>query len=164
MKKSIRTGDFLIPDDFIDFTKSRILTFYKNDRIHMDMSYPFCQSLRKLLINSSKIADNIKIHDKGVYLTTEGPRLETVSEINFFSNYADVVGMTLVPEITLAREQGLCYASICVICNMAAGLQKNLNTDEISKIFIERKPLIFEIIKNLIKDIENKKMCECNLK
>jgi hypothetical protein len=46
---------------------------------------------------------------------------------------------------------------------MAAGLQKNLNTDEISKIFIERKPILFEIIKNLIINIENKKMCECNL-
>ena len=72
--------------------------------------------------------------------------------------------MTLVPEITLAREKGLCYASFCVICNMAAGLQKNLITDEISKIFIERKPLLFEIIKNLIRNIENKKMCKCNIK
>jgi 5'-methylthioadenosine phosphorylase len=164
MKKNIKKGDLLIPDDFIDFTKSRILTYYENDRVHIDMSYPFCHSLRKLLIESCKISGNIKIHDKGIYFTTEGPRLETISEIKFFSNYADIVGMTLVPEITLAREQGLCYASLCIICNMAAGLQKNLKTDEISKIFIKRKPILFKIVKNLIENIENKEMCECNIK
>jgi 5'-methylthioadenosine phosphorylase len=163
MKKNIKKGDLLIPDDFIDFTKSRIQTYYENERVHIDMSYPFCHSLRKLLIESCKISNNIKIHNKGIYFTTEGPRLETASEIKFFSNYADIIGMTLAQEITLAREQGLCYASLCIICNMAAGLQKNLNTDEISKIFIERNPILFKIIKNLIENIENKETCECNI-
>ncbi len=161
LKKKIKTGDILIPDDFIDFTKSRCQTFFEKDRIHVDMNNPFCPSLRKLLIKSCENFDNIKTHDKGVYITTEGPRLETASEINFFSNYADVVGMTLNPEIVLAREQGICYASICVVCNMAAGLQKELKIDEISKIFNQRKKLLFNLIMKLIENIRYKKKCYC---
>ncbi len=164
MKKTILTGDFVIPNDFIDFTKSRCLTYFENDRVHIDMNNPFCPSLRKLLIESCKIVDDKKIHNRGVYLTTEGPRLETSSEINLFSNYADIVGMTLVPEIILAREQNICYAALCVICNMAAGLQNELKTDEISKTFIDKKPVIIKVIKKLIKNIENKKKCKCNKK
>jgi len=164
MKKTILTGDFVIPNDFIDFTKSRCLTYFENDRVHIDMNNPFCPSLRKLLIESCKIVDDKKIHNKGVYLTTEGPRLETSSEINLFSNYADIVGMTLVPEIILAREQNICYAALCVVCNMAAGLQNELKTDEISKTFIDKKPVIIKVIKKSIKNIENKKKCKCNKK
>ena len=164
MKKTILTGDFVIPNDFIDFTKSRCLTYFENDRVHVDMNNPFCPSLRKLLIESCKIVDDKKIHNRGVYLTTEGPRLETSSEINLFSNYADIVGMTLVPEIILAREQNICYAALCVVCNMAAGLQNELKTDEISKTFIDKKPVIIKLIKKSIKNMENKKKCKCNKK
>jgi len=164
MKKTILTGDFVIPNDFIDFTKSRCLTYFENDRVHIDMNNPFCPSLRKLLIESCKIVDYKKIHNRGVYLTTEGPRLETSSEINLFSNYADIVGMTLVPEIILAREQNMCYAALCVVCNMAAGLQNELKTDEISKTFIDKKPVIINLIKKSIKNMENKKKCKCNKK
>ena len=164
MKKTILTGDFVIPNDFIDFTKSRCLTYFENDRVHVDMNNPFCPSLRKLLIESCKIVDDKKIHNRGVYLTTEGPRLETSSEINLFSNYADIVGMTLVPEIILAREQNMCYAALCVVCNMAAGLQNELKTDEISKTFIDKKPVIIKLIKKSIKNMENKKKCKCNKK
>jgi len=164
MKKTILTGDFVIPNDFIDFTKSRCLTYFENDRVHVDMNNPFCTSLRKLLIESCKIVDDKKIHNRGVYLTTEGPRLETSSEINLFSNYADIVGMTLVPEIILAREQNMCYAALCVVCNMAAGLQNELKTDEISKTFIDKKPVIINLIKKTINNMENKKKCKCNKK
>jgi 5'-methylthioadenosine phosphorylase len=164
MKKTILTGDFVIPNDFIDFTKSRCLTYFENDRVHINMNNPFCPSLRKLLIESCKIVDDKKIHNRGVYLTTEGPRLETSSEINLFSNYADIVGMTLVPEIILAREQSMCYAALCVVSNMAAGLQNELKTDEISKTFIDKKPVIIKLIKKSIKNMENKKKCKCNKK
>lgn len=164
MKKTILTGDFVIPNDFIDFTKSRCLTYFENDRVHIDMNNPFCPSLRKLLIESCKIVDDKKIHNRGVYLTTEGPRLETSSEINLFSNYADIVGMTLVPEIILAREQNMCYAALCVVSNMAAGLQNELKTDEISKTFIDKKPVIINLIKKSINNMENKKKCKCNKK
>ena len=161
MNKDLQPGDFVIPHDFIDFTKSRPLTFFEDRRIHVDMTNPFCPSLRRLFIRSCKnICDNA-IHEKGVYLTTEGPRLETTSEIKMFLNFADIVGMTLVPEIVLAREKGICYASICVVCNMATGLQNKLTANEILEIYNEKEPLILKIIQSTIESIKNKQDCNC---
>ena len=93
MNKAIQPGDFVIPHDFIDFTKSRPLTFFEDSRIHVDMTDPFCPALRKLLVDSCKKIGGIAFHEKGAYLSTEGPRLETASEIKLFSNFADIVGM-----------------------------------------------------------------------
>jgi len=162
IKNNIRPGDFVIPHDFIDFTKSRPQTFYNDKRVHVDMTNPYCPSLREILANSGKQIKNIKIHERGVYLATEGPRLETSSEIQFFSKYADIVGMTGVPEVVLARERRMCYAAICVVCNMAAGLQKKLTADEISKLYKEKQSVISKVLKTTIEALQDKrKPCSC---
>ena len=162
INKSIHAGDFVIPHDFIDFTKSRLQTFYNDKRVHVDMTDPYCPSLRDELVKSCKQIKNIRSHERGVYLSTEGPRLETVSEIQFFSKYADVVGMTGVPEVVLAREKRICYATLCVVCNMAAGLQKRLTTDEISKLYKRKQPLISKILRMAVESMQDKqKECHC---
>lgn len=162
MKKSIQPGDFVIPHDFIDFTISRPLTFFNDERVHVDMTDPYCPSLRDSLIQSCKQMKDTKVHEKGVYLTTEGPRLETVSEIQFFSQFADIVGMTGVPEIVLAREKSICYASLCVVCNMATGLQNRLTADEISQLYKEKKPALSNILKSTIESLKDKRRtCHC---
>ena len=161
MIKDLQPGDFVIPHDFIDFTKSRPQTFFEDRRIHVDMTKPFCPPLRRLLIRSCKKISDITYHERGVYLTTEGPRLETASEIKMFKNFADIVGMTLVPEIVLAREKGICYASICVVCNMATGLQKKFTANEILEIYNEKESLILKILQSTIESIENKQDCNC---
>lgn len=161
MNEAVQPGDFIIPHDFIDFTKSRPLTFFEDSRIHVDMTDPFCPALRKLFVGSCEKIGNIVSHEKGAYLSTEGPRLETASEIKLFSNFADIVGMTLVPEIVLAREKGICYASLCVVCNMATGLQNELTVDEISEIYAEKKPLVLEVLRSTIESISNKGNCNC---
>ena len=161
INKSMQPGDFVISHDFIDFTKSRSLTFFEDSRIHVDMTDPFCPYLRRLFIDSCKKIDGIVFHEKGVYLTTEGPRLEPVSEVKMFLNFSDIVGMTLVPEIVLAREKGICYASLCVVCNMATGLQNKLTADEISEIYNEKDPFVLEVLQSTIESIGNKKDCIC---
>jgi 5'-methylthioadenosine phosphorylase len=157
MKEKIKPGDFVIPHDFMDCTKSRRLSFFNHKRVHIDMTNPFCPTLRELLKESCNKIGNT-FHDKGVYLVTEGPRLETASEIRFFSSVADIVGMTLVPEIVLAREKGICYASLCIVCNMATGLQERLSADEISWIYRKKEPIISEILKLSINSIRR---CSC---
>jgi 5'-methylthioadenosine phosphorylase len=161
MNKNIQPGDFVIPHDFIDFTKTRELTFFDNKRVHVDLTNPFCSSLRKSLIKSCKKVRGANNFEKGVYLTTEGPRLETAAEIDFFSNFADIVGMTLVPEVVLAREKGICYASLCLVCNMAAGLQEKLTADEISKIYKQKERIISDILQMTIMSIDKKRDCNC---
>lgn len=162
MKNNIHPGDFVIPHDFIDFTKSRPQTYFNDRRIHIDMTYPYCTSLRDSLIANCKKIDDINLHERGVYLTTEGPRLETTSEINLFLKFADIVGMTGVPEVILAREKGICYVSLCIVCNMAAGLQDKLDADEISQIYSKKKSVISQILLLTLNSINEKRKCECS--
>jgi len=161
LKKSIKPGDVVIPHDFIDVTKSRSYTFFDDQRIHVDMTSPYCPTLRTALIAATKTVSSTLLHTKGVYLATEGPRLETAAEIKFFSTAADIVGMTGIPEVVLAREKGLCYASLCLVGNMAAGLQQELPADEISLIYKQKESLLSKIIQETIMLFPEKKQCTC---
>ena len=164
MKVDIKPGDIVIPHDFFDATKNRVTTFYDDRRFHVDMTVPFCSALRILLDESSKKIEDITVHSRGIYLAMEGPRLETTSEIKFYSSIADIVGMTIIPEVILARERGICYASICIVCNMAAGLQDMLPADDIGKVFKTMEKPVEMILRNVIQNIENKKSCSCKTK
>jgi 5'-methylthioadenosine phosphorylase len=161
MKQSIKPGDIVLPHDFIDLTKTRPYTFYDDRQFHVDMTNAFCPGLRDVLVATAKTEKSVKVHEKGVYLTTEGPRLETPAEIKCFSQFADIVGMTLVPEVVLAREKGMCYASVCVVCNMAAGLQKQLSADEIGKVYRKREAVVANICKYAIRALKETRECDC---
>lgn len=123
LRKDIKPGDLVLVDQFIDFTKSRPVTFFDEQGcvVHTDVTEPYCPDMRKFIL--SMPAEGIKLHGKGTYMCAEGPRFETAAEIKAFAMLGgDVVGMTGVPECVLARELGICYACICVVTNYAAGL------------------------------------------
>ncbi|MCX6665039.1 MAG: MTAP family purine nucleoside phosphorylase [Euryarchaeota archaeon] len=161
LHKQMKPGDIVIPHDFIDFTKTRPQTFFESERVHVDMTNPYCPLIREQLLIAAKKIHSLTVHDHGVYLATEGPRLETISEIKFFSQYADVVGMTGVPEVILAREKSICYASLCLVSNMAAGLQSELSTDTIKKMYTQKQPYISKILTSTITNLEKKQKCSC---
>lgn len=164
MNKNMLPGDFVVPHDFFDATKSRSLSFFDDKRVHVDMTDPFCPTLRDKLISACEQNKELTVHRNGVYVTTEGPRLETVSEIKFFASVGELVGMTLVPEVVLAREKGLCFASLCVVCNMAAGLQKNLPVDEIKKVYAEKESYLSKVLKETIAHLIPEFDCDCENK
>ncbi|EEP60935.1 S-methyl-5'-thioadenosine phosphorylase [Sulfurihydrogenibium yellowstonense] len=180
---SLKPGDFVISDQFIDFTKSRVQTFYegvcsknddteikdevseflKNKRVvHIDVTNPFCPEMRDVLI---KVCDknNFPFHQKCVYAATEGPRLETSAEIKFLGLIgADIVGMTLVPEIVLARELKMHFASISVVTNLAAGISQNrLTSDEVVEMMKEKNEQIKTVVLDFIENLPERFNCEC---
>lgn len=161
MKKEIQPGDLVIPDDFIDETTSRPQTFYDEKRVHVDMTEPFCQSLREMLQKSCEKISSLRFHKRGVCLVTEGPRLETAAEIKFYAIVADIVGMTMAPEVILAREKGICFASLCLVCNMAAGLQSRLTADEIACIYTQKEMVISSVLKTTISSLKDARPCHC---
>ncbi len=124
-------GSLVIPDQIIDYTTSRINTFFEenlNDVTHIDFSYPYSESIRKIIFDSAE-KQGIQLIDNAVYASTEGPRLETAAEIKRLKrDGCDIVGMTGMPEAALARELEIDYASICVNANWAAGLSDELIT------------------------------------
>jgi len=116
-------GVLAIPDQIIDYTHGRAATFVVlgGDINHVDFTRPYCEELRVACLEAGRRAGE-KIINGGVYGVTQGPRLETAAEINRLErDGADMVGMTGMPEAVLAREIGLCYATIAVVVNPAAG-------------------------------------------
>lgn len=114
LRENIKPGDLVFPDQFIDHTKHRPLTFHDEKVIHTPMADPFCKELRTLLIQSAKEL-KLRHHKSGTVITIEGPRFSTRAESHMFRAFgADVINMSTVPEVTLAREMGLCYQTIAM--------------------------------------------------
>ena len=122
--ESLRIGQYVIPDDVIDETKSRPHTFFEGTGWGFVRQNPvFCPTLTSAI---GRVMTELKLDYRagGTYVCTEGPRLETPAEIRKFRLCgADMVGMTLIPEVFLAKELEICYASICYITNYAEGLR-----------------------------------------
>jgi 5'-methylthioadenosine phosphorylase len=132
LRQEMKPGDFVLTDQFIDFTNNRICTFFDgtNGVVHTDFTEPYCPECREVLVKAAE-AVGIAMHRTGCYVCTEGPRFETPAEIRMFAVLGgDLVGMTNVPEVTLAREAGLCYATVSMVTNYAAGVSPTALTHE----------------------------------
>lgn len=133
-------GTLVVPDQIIDYTHGRESTFVDSaDRavLHTDFTYPYSASLRSRLLSAASLAQ-LSCLDGGVYAAVQGPRLETIAEINRLErDGADMVGMTGMPEAILARELGLSYATIAAVVNHAAGRgdsQRGVNLEDVGKV------------------------------
>ena len=116
------SSDIVVPHQIVDYTMSRTGTFFDEGRVvHVDMTHPYTPALRDRLLRGAAAA-GIAVHDGGVYGVTEGPRFETVAEIDRMErDGCTLVGMTAMPEAALARELGMEYAACAVVSNPAAG-------------------------------------------
>jgi 5'-methylthioadenosine phosphorylase/5'-methylthioinosine phosphorylase len=121
----------IIPDQIIDYTHDRKHTFFEENLsavTHIDFTYPYSEALRKRLQQASKDC-GIYVYNGGIYGATQGPRLETAAEISRMErDGCDIVGMTGMPEASLARELGLNYACCALSVNWAAGKSGNVIT------------------------------------
>ena len=125
LSSNFRSGEMVLLDQFLDFTKSRPQTFYEGGHqgvLHVDMTEPYCSAVRQVIMDASEHIGSV-VKNGACYVCTEGPRFETPAEIRMFQHFgAELVGMTSVPEVVLARELGMCYASIALVTNEAAGI------------------------------------------
>lgn len=162
---AMKPGDFVLVDQFLDFTKSRINTFYEGGErgvVHVDVTSPYCSSLREKLHTAGKHID-INIHTKGTYVCAEGPRFETPAEITMFAKLGgDLVGMTNVPEVVLAREAEMCYATVSMVTNYAAGISSQpLTHSEVVETMQANTDNIKNLIMSAIKLIDPGADCTC---
>ncbi len=163
LREQIMPGDLIFADQFIDNTKRRALTIYQDRVVHTPMAEPFCHNLRSLLAQTAQEL-NLVCHDKGTVITIEGQRFSTRAESRMFRAFgADIINMSTVPEVIMARELGLCYQIIAmstdydswkegedpVTWEMISSRMAD-NVDKVKKLIIETLPKI-----NFIK-------CVCN--
>lgn len=164
LKKEYKPGDIVIPDQFVDLTKSRSCTFYEGGQVcHISVADPFCPELRRTAI--SKISNlGITMHQKGTYVCIEGPRFSTRAESLFFkeSVKAELIGMTLVPECPLAREAEICYISLSTITDYDVWADIPVSSREVMEILNKNVERTRKIISELIPEISVEKFeCDC---
>jgi len=118
-------GRFVLPDDLIDLTRGRPSTFFEHSALGFVRQAPvFCPELRRVCTKALGGLD-VDVTEDGTYVCTEGPRLETPAEVRLFASWGgSLVGMTVCPEVFLARELAICYAPLCFVTGHAEGLAR----------------------------------------
>uniref|UniRef100_A0A170YLN7 S-methyl-5-thioadenosine phosphorylase n=1 Tax=Triatoma infestans TaxID=30076 RepID=A0A170YLN7_TRIIF len=95
------------------------------------MEPAFCEDTRKVLINVAKDL-KLKVHESGIAISIEGPRFSTKAESNLYRSWgASLVNMTLVPEVILAKEAGLCYAAVAIATDYDCWRGSVVDVDEV---------------------------------
>lgn len=152
-------GSMQIMEDFLDFTKNRVATFHdgQDGVIHTEVTNAYNKELREAVLQAAKNL-KLEVFRGGVYACFDGPRFESAAEIKMTSILGGtVVGMTGVPEVTLACEKGLRYAALSLIVNPAAGLSDEVITvDEIDRIIKTTGEKVVRIIDETIKLLSGK--------
>ena len=113
MREDIPPGMIVVPDQFMDFTKTRKATFFDEGIVaHVSMARPVSEKLSRVLYETCKeIGLDVKMG--GTYLCIEGPQFSSKAESNFYRSLnVDIIGMTNMPEAKLAREAEICYATL----------------------------------------------------
>lgn len=114
LREEIAPRHFVVPDQVIDRTRSRVNTLYDGLAVHVGFSHPFDPMLRGVLLAACR-EQGVTVHDGGTYVCMEGPLFSTKAESELHRSWgASLIGMTALPEAKLAREAEMAYASICL--------------------------------------------------
>ncbi|MBS3956499.1 MAG: MTAP family purine nucleoside phosphorylase [Clostridiales bacterium] len=132
--------DVMIPDDFIDLTVKQDI--YVNGDHLLIMRQPICPSLASLLSDSAG-STFPRVYRRGTYLVTDGPRFETVAEVDYMKRLGgDIIGQSLAPEVFLARDIGACFAGIYIVVNYGEGIVRQWEHDELKAVFFDESATI----------------------
>ena len=161
LREEIGRGDLVIADQFIDFTRHRDITFFDEFKAgtmnHTPMADPFDRKLRELIISAAgKIG--IPVHETGTIVTIEGPRFSTRAESKMFRIWgADIINMSVAPEVILANEIGIPYATIAMSTDYDCWKTDeepvtweavievfNSNVSKVLRLLLEVVPLIYQ--------------------
>jgi 5'-methylthioadenosine phosphorylase len=138
IRADLGPGTIVVPDQILDYTWGRKTTFFEGSDsavTHIDFTHPYCEKMRRQCIEAAARAGE-RCMEGGVYAATQGPRLESAAEVNRLErDGADMVGMTGMPEAALAREMDMCYATIAVVVNHAAGRGSSAEAIHLERVY-----------------------------
>ena len=162
LREDYKPSEFVLVDQFIDRTKWRADTFYEGGKVcHISTADPFCPEMRAIFL---KTANWLKIpaYDKGTYVCIHGPRFSTRAESKLFKSWGvDVIGMTLYPEVVLAREAEICYVSIAMITDYDVWAEKPVSTSDILATMARNGENFKKLIMEAIPRIPEGRKCLC---
>lgn len=145
LNRDIVPGSLVIPADYLSLAEIPSIHDHAVEHVLPELSPALSQDLHRL-IPAARLG--------GTYVQTRGPRFETVAEIATLSRSADLVGMTLASEATLARELGIPFAAVCTVDNYANGLAEGVLTwDEVLAISRQYRTRTAQILAAIIREM-----------
>lgn len=167
LQPSVRPGDFVVCDQYVDRTWGRRDTFYDGpETTHVSMADPYCPTLREVVIREGARMD-LPMHDRGTVVVVQGPRFSTRSESRWYRSQGwEVINMTQYPEAALAREAEICYVNISVITDYDVGVEGEagisaVTATEVVERFHENLGRLRALIMNAIPAIPRERTCPC---
>jgi 5'-methylthioinosine phosphorylase len=157
MNQGFKVGEIGLIEQFLDFTKRRATTFFEEKVVHTDMTNPYSRHVNlELAVAAKRLGIDVRPHL--VYVCAEGPRFETAAEIKMYKILGgDVVGMTGVPEVVLANEKKLEYASVVIATNWAAGMQPKVSHEEVLKVMRLSGKMVKQLIESAVAGLRGEK-------
>lgn len=165
MKESIRPGDVLLPDQFIDLTKRRVSTFFDEGVVaHVAFGRPVCDNLSDGLARAAQTA-GATLHRGGIYVCIEGPQFSTKAESQLYRRWGvDVIGMTNMPEAKLAREAELCYATLALATDYDCWheTEEAVTVEAILATLHQNVALAKRVLRAVVPAVAVARSCACN--
>lgn len=161
LQPELPPGQFVLPEQFVDFTRGRPTTFYDGGRVyHVSMADPFCPDLIRWVAASGEEVGAPFVLGK-TYVCVEGPRFSTRAESRFFRSFADVIGMTVVPEATLARERAICYVCLAMVTDFDVWAPRAVEAEDIGKVMGQNAERIQKVLGRLLPKLTAPRTCKC---
>lgn len=162
LQEKMAPGDIAIPDQFIDRTSGRKSSFYDNGQVcHISVADPFCDELREIVAEVCE-RNGSRFHESATYVCVEGPRFSTRAESRLFRQWgADVIGMTLFPEVALAREAQICYCTIATVTDYDVWADKPVSIEEVVCVLKENAAKTQRILKDVVPLVPKERTCGC---
>lgn len=163
LREALSPGSFVLPDQFVDFTKARPTTFFDGGKVyHVSLADPFCPDLLGA-VRAAGERTGTRFASPATYVCVEGPRFSTRAESRYFRGFADVIGMTLVPEVTLARERGLCYACVATVTDYDVWQEAAVEAHDIVEVMRRNSEAIRRLLAELLPAVAELPVnCRCS--
>ena len=164
LREELRPGEFLVPDQFVDRTKSRVSTFFGEGLVaHVGFDKPTCGQVSGVLADAS-VHCGVMVHRKGTYVCIEGPQFSTLAEANMHRQlHFDVIGMTNVTEAKLAREAEICYATIAMITDFDCWHpeHESVTASQIIATLVQNAENAQRVLREAVRAMPEERNCKC---
>ena len=164
LKEQYKPMDLVIPDQFIDRTRSRVSTFFGDGLVaHVGFAHPFCKPLSGIAYESAQRA-GATVHKGGTYVCMEGPQFSTLAESKLYRSWgADIIGMTNLQEAKLAREAEICYTTIALVTDYDCWHPSHdeVTVDMIVANLVQNAKTAQQVIASAVDALPFDRTCEC---
>lgn len=168
LQRELPPGTFVLCDQFVDRTSRQDCTFYDGPAVvHINCSEPYCPAMREICASTAREL-GIDCRNGGTAVIIHGPRFSSRAESKWYHSQGwDVVNMTQYPEVTLARELGMCYLNVSLITDWdvwIAGEEgvKSVSAEEIGRVFKENNENLILLLREMVPALAGDLDCECS--